>query len=84
MATRHFRDRPGQQPQGWPGGERIDNALRRTMESRFGEDFRNVRVHSNQAANMAALSHGAAALTRGADPAVSDKSVRSMLLDPPI
>ena len=46
------------------------------MESRFGEDFRSVRIHSNQAANAAASSRGAAALTRGDHIILGDHSRR--------
>ncbi len=49
------------------GGERLDPATRCDMESRFGEDFGAVRVHTGSEAFQSARAIAARAFTFGAD-----------------
>ncbi|HKS44900.1 MAG TPA: DUF4157 domain-containing protein [Amycolatopsis sp.] len=49
------------------GGAPLDNETRSDMESRFGQDFSNVRVHTGGAAHESAKSVNAQAYTVGSD-----------------
>jgi hypothetical protein len=49
------------------GGQPLDTGTRAAMETSFGEDFSDVRVHSGGAANQAASSVAAHAFTVGSD-----------------
>jgi hypothetical protein len=49
------------------GGAPLDNATRADMESRFGQDFGDVRVHTDGAAHESARSVNAQAYTVGSD-----------------
>jgi hypothetical protein len=49
------------------GGAALDNATRDAMESRFGQDFGDVRVHTDAKASASAESVGANAYTVGND-----------------
>jgi hypothetical protein len=49
------------------GGNPLDNATRADMESRFGQDFGDVRVHTGGAAHESARSVNAQAYTVGSD-----------------
>lgn len=49
------------------GGHALDTAARRSMESRFGHDFGNVRVYADAPAARAADARNAAAFTIGSD-----------------
>jgi hypothetical protein len=49
------------------GGSPLDLDTRTDMESRFGQDFSNVRVHTDSAANESAKSVNAQAYTVGSD-----------------
>jgi hypothetical protein len=49
------------------GGTRLGAETRRSMESRFGHDFSQVRVHAGEKASQAAHSIGASAYTVGDD-----------------
>jgi hypothetical protein len=49
------------------GGTPLDESTRSTMESRFGQGFRDVRVHTDQQASASAESVGANAYTVGSD-----------------
>ena len=49
------------------GGHALDTSTRTFMESRFGHDFSNVRVHTGIAAEKSARSIGAVAYTVGGD-----------------
>jgi hypothetical protein len=53
------------------GGTPLSSPLRATMESRFGRDFGDVRVHRGPAADDATRRANAAALTAGSDIVVS-------------
>lgn len=48
-------------------GGPLDPAAREEMESRFGADFRGVRIHRNETAANAALEAGARAITKESD-----------------
>jgi hypothetical protein len=48
-------------------GRPLDASLRRSMEARFGHDFRAVRIHDDSTANAAASRLDAAAYTVGSD-----------------
>src|SRR6202795_1661877 len=48
-------------------GGPLDLAAREEMESRFGADFREVRIHRNETATNAALAAGARAITKESD-----------------
>ena len=48
-------------------GRALDSGSRREMESRFGHDFSQVRVHDDSLANRSASAMGAAAYTVGRD-----------------
>jgi hypothetical protein len=48
-------------------GQALDPAVRKTMESRFGQDFSGVRIHSNSRAAESARSVNARAFTLGRD-----------------
>ena len=48
-------------------GKPLDDAVRGTMESRFGADFGSVRVHADEAAADSAQAIGAKAFTQGSD-----------------
>jgi hypothetical protein len=48
-------------------GKPLDGATREEMESKFGEDFRDVRVHDDPASETAAFAAGARAVTSGRD-----------------
>ncbi len=52
---------------GGGSGKLLDPATRADMESKFGEDFSEVRVHTGEAASGAALDAGARAFTSGRD-----------------
>ena len=49
------------------GGAPLDESTRSTMESRFGQDFGDVRVHTDERASKSAESVGANAYTVGSD-----------------
>jgi hypothetical protein len=49
------------------GGEPLDKSVRSTMESSFGEDFSDVRVHTDSQASKSAEAVGANAYTVGSD-----------------
>ena len=49
------------------GGAPLDESTRSTMESRFGQDFRDVRVHTDARASASAEAVGANAYTVGSD-----------------
>ena len=49
------------------GGQRLDDGLRGSMESKFGEDFGDVRLHTDAQASASAESVGANAYTVGND-----------------
>jgi Domain of unknown function (DUF4157) len=49
------------------GGQSLDSVTRAFMESRFGHDFSNVRVHTGRKAAQSAESIGASAYTAGVD-----------------
>jgi Domain of unknown function (DUF4157) len=53
-------------------GQQLDPVLREFMESRFGYDFSNVRVHTGSAAAASALSLDARAMTVGTDIVFAD------------
>ncbi len=53
------------QPALEPGGRPLDASVRAAMESRFGHDFSQVRVHSGEDASRAARELGARAFTVG-------------------
>ena len=48
-------------------GRPLDQGVREEMEARFGGDFADVRIHSNEAAGHAALTAGTRAVTTGHD-----------------
>jgi len=52
---------------GGGGGTPLDDSTRSSMESRFGQDFGDVRVHTDQQASQSAESVGANAYTVGSD-----------------
>lgn len=54
-------------PRSGVGGEPIPDATRALFESRFGQDFNEVRLHTGPAASEAAQSLGAQAFTIGSD-----------------
>ena len=49
------------------GGAPLDESTRSTMESRFGQDFSDVRIHTDARASASAESVGANAYTVGSD-----------------
>jgi hypothetical protein len=49
------------------GGSPLDEGMRSSMESRFGQDFGDVRVHTDDRASESAASVGANAYTVGSD-----------------
>jgi hypothetical protein len=50
-----------------PGGSRLEPGLRDAMETRFGADFRGVRIHTDERAAVSAQAIGARAYTHGSD-----------------
>ena len=62
------------EPPGLPAGERqLDEPTRAVMESRFGEDFTDVRVHTGDAASAVAQAVQARAYTVGEDIVFGDR-----------
>jgi hypothetical protein len=52
---------------GRSSGRPLDPATRDEMESKFGENFEDVRVHTGHSAEVSAVASGARALTKGND-----------------
>jgi hypothetical protein len=57
---------------GGSSGEVLDEATRLDMESRLGHDFKDVRVHTGEAATQSAAAVGARAYTMGTDVVFQD------------
>ncbi|WP_234046958.1 eCIS core domain-containing protein [Streptomyces adelaidensis] len=54
------------------GGQALDGATRSDMESRFGADFSDVRIHNDSAARASAAEVGARAYTSGSHVVIGD------------